>query len=38
MMTGLPDLRFDIGTATMLADGRVWCGQRWGRLERSRHH
>lgn len=23
MMTGLPDLRFDIGTATMLADGRV---------------
>lgn len=23
MMTGLPDLRFDIGTATMLTDGRV---------------
>ena len=23
MMTGLPDLRFDIGTATMLADDRV---------------
>lgn len=23
MMTGIPDTRFDIGTATMLADGRV---------------